>query len=63
MNKKRKGNKLMKLYSFREDVMIGADLGGGTATGSQGGWRRIGGGRTGGGGRHRYRVAWRAIED
>jgi hypothetical protein len=30
MNKKRKGNRL-KLYSLREDVMAGVDLGGGAA--------------------------------
>jgi hypothetical protein len=51
----------MKLYSLEEDVMVGADLGGGAAlvqaarviaTGSQGRWRQAGrgGGRTSGGG-------------
>jgi hypothetical protein len=61
MNNKRKGIRLRKLYSLGEDVMAGADLGGGAApvqatrviaTGSQGRWRQAGGGRgrTGGGG-------------
>jgi hypothetical protein len=59
MNKKGKGIGSRKLYSLGEDVIVRADLGGGaaplqaardTATGSQGGWRRTGGGRTCGGG-------------
>jgi hypothetical protein len=60
MNKKRNRIRLRKLYSLGEDVMAGADLGDGAtpvqathviATGSQGRWRRTGGGggRTGGG--------------
>jgi hypothetical protein len=52
-NKKRKVIRLRKLYSLGENVMAGADLDGGATpvqaacvidTGSQGGWRRTGGG-------------------